>query len=198
MKPSILATLTFVAGAAIGSVATYFITRKIERAKAEIYIQQQLEEDRKTLREKYADIETVKEEAAQDAVDEYCEEVRAQRKEMREIARKYQTADPRWDKVDFDSEEVKSALEKTAVEQNNPYIITEDEHYDGQGYDLRYLFYHPDAGDVADDQGHLVDPDEYVSAKIFNKFVEDDDVDEIFVRNPFLMCDIDLCKEMLK
>lgn len=198
MNAKILSAISFVAGAAISGVATYFITRRIERAKAEIYIQKQLDEDRKAMREKWDVVTTHEEDIRKDAVDEYCEEVREQRREMREIAKKYQTADPHpFAQLDPNSDEFREAIERTHIEQDNPYIILEDEHYDGQGYDLNYLFYHPDAGDVAGSDGILVDPDECIGKKIFEEFAADPDVDEIWVRNPFLMIDFNIVKEVV-
>lgn len=187
--------ITFVAGAAVSAVATYFITRKIERTRAEIYIQRQLDEDRKALKSR--ETKTV-EEIKEDAVEEYCEQVRADRAEHRKLAGMYNTTNPnRFKGFDPDSEEVKSALEKSRVDSDNPFLITEEE-LGEEGYDVQNLFFHPDAGDVADAYGILVDPEETVGSKLFNSFVADDDVDEIFVRNPFLMIDFWLQKEFLK
>lgn len=199
MTKATIGVLSFVAGAAISAVATYFITRKLERAKSEIYIQQQLEEDRKALRDRDKDkSEKNEEKIKEDAVEEYCEKVRKERAEYRKIASQYDTRDKKpFVPFDPDDEVVLDALAKSHIEQDNPFIITEDEAGE-DGFDIQYLYYHPDAGDVADGNGILVDPDETVGNSLFNKFVEDPDVDEIVVRNPFLMIDFWLTKEMLK
>lgn len=195
MSKLAIGIVSFVAGAAISGVATYFITRKVERAAAEIYIQKQLDEDRKSLKER--DNESV-EAIRQDAVDEYCEQVRQDRAEHRKMAGQYNTTNPnRFKPFDPDDEDVKSALEKSRVDSDNPFVITEEE-LGENGYDVQNLYYHPDAGDVADGHGVLVDPEETVGSRLFNNFVADEEVDEIFVRNPFLMIDFWLQKEMLK
>lgn len=192
MSKTLIGVLSFVAGAAISGVTTYFVTKKIEKAKAEIYIQQQLEADRKALRERE---EEHTEEIKQDAVDEYCEQVRKERKEYRENARKYNTG--AFVPYDPEDDEVKEALKKSRVDGNkDPYLITMEEFEEG-GFDTKELFFHPDAWDVADEDGKLVSPSEWVGDKIFNRFA-DDDVDEIYVRNELLDTDIHLVKEMLK
>ena len=65
-------------------------------------------------------------------------------------------------------------------------------------YDTVELYYHAEVPDVTDDDGNLNDPDETVGSKLFNKFADDPDVDEIYVRNPFLMIDFHLQRELLK
>jgi hypothetical protein len=60
------------------------------------------------------------------------------------------------------------------------------------------LYYHPDADDIADDNGELQYPDETIGSRIFNKFVADDDVDELFVRNETNGKDYYIIKELLK
>lgn len=192
MSKTLIGVLSFVAGAAISGVATYFVTKKLEKKNAEIYIQQQLEADRKALRERE---EEHTEEIKKDAIDEYCEQVRKDRKEYRENARKYNTG--AFVPYDPEDDEVKEALKKSRVDGNkDPYIITMQEFEEG-GFDTKELFFHPDAWDVADEDGKLVSPSEWVGDKIFNRFA-DDDVDEIYVRNELLDTDIHLVKEMLK
>ena len=193
MSKTLIGVLSFVAGAAISGVATYFITKKIEHAKSEIYIQQQLNKDRKAMKkdseEEKIDIDEVK----QDAVDEYCEQVRRDRKEYRDIAKKYSTSP--FTPFDTDAPEVKDALERSKVEEK--YIITEEEFGDC-GFDKVNLYYHPDADDISDDKGELQYPEETVGSRIFNKFAGDDNVDEIFVRNEKEGIDYYLIKELLK
>ena len=193
MSKTLIGVLSFVAGAAISGVATYFVTKKIEKAKAEIYIQQQLNKDRKAMKEDNAEEKIDIEEVKQDAIDEYCEQVRKDRKEYRDIAHKYSSSSF----VPFDSEapDVKDALERSRVEDK--YIITEEE-YGDCGFDKVNLYYHPDADDIADDNGELQYPDETIGSRIFNKFVADQDVDELFVRNETNGKDYYIIKELLK
>ena len=170
MSKTLIGVLSFVAGAAISGVATYFVTKKIEKAKAEIYIQQQLNKDRKAMKEDNTEEKIDIEEVKQDAIDEYCEQVRKDRKEYRDIAHKYSSSSF----VPFDSEapDVKDALER--------------------------LYYHPDADDIVDDNGELQYPDETIGSRIFNKFAADQDVDELFVRNETNGKDYYIIKELLK
>lgn len=199
MNKTTIGILSFVGGAVIGGITTFFITKKQIQKQAEIYIQTQLEEDRKSLREKYDDIITEKkEEIENDAIDEYCEEVRKQRREYREAAKKYNTTDESiFHPFDIEDEEVKEALKKSRVSDiNDPYIISDDEHRDGE-YDTKLLFYHPDAYDVADESGVLVDPSEYIGSKLFNEFADDENIDELLVRNDSLKLDISIIKEVV-
>ena len=192
MNKATIGVLSFIFGATVSGVVTYFVTKKLEKKNAEIYIQQQLEEDRKALRERN---EEHTEEIKKDAVDEYCEQVRKERKEYRENARKYNTG--AFVPYDPEDDDVKEALKKSRVDgSKDPYIITMQEFEEG-GFDTKELFFHPDAWDVADEDGKLVSPSEWVGDKIFNRFA-DDDVDEIYVRNELLDTDIHLVKEMLK
>lgn len=193
MNKTLIGVLSFVAGAAISGVATYFVTKKIEHAKAEIYIQQQLNADRKAMKEDNEEEKIDIEEVKQDAIDEYCEQVRKDRKEYRDIAKKYSSSS--FTPFDAEAPEVKDALERSKVEEK--YEITEDE-YGNCGFDKVNLYYHPDADDISDDNGELQYPDETVGSRIFNKFAADQDVDEIFVRNEKAGVDYYLIKELLK
>ena len=197
MKTLPIALISFTVGAAVSAVATFFITKNKLQKSAEVYIQKQLEEDRKVLREKYDDVITVKEEEIKkDAVNEYCEEVRKQRKEYRENAAKYNTGV--FTPFDPEDDKVKEALQKSRVVDNEPYQITEERHgEDGDMYDFKMLFYHPDAYDVADDTGALVDPADYIGSKLFNEFADDEDVDEMWVRNEEYGMDIYISKEVV-
>lgn len=197
MNKLTIGILSFVAGAAVGGVSTFFIFKKRIQKQSEIYIQSQLEEDRKALREKYDDVITEKkEEIAEDAIDQYCEEVRKERREYREAAKKYQTTDAVFTPWDMDDPKVQEALDKSKVNTNEPYVISEKQHNEGH-YDVKLLYYHPDAYDVADEMGQLVDPAEYVSSRIFNEFAEDDSLDELWVRNDYYKYDINLIKEVV-
>lgn len=195
MSKTLIGVLSFVAGAAISGVATYFVTKKIEKAKAEIYIQQQLNKDRKSMKEDNAEEKIDIEEIKKDAVDEYCEEVRKERAEYRDIAHKYSSSSSTFKPFDIDAPEVKDALERTKVEDK--YIITEEEFGDC-GFDTVNLYFHPDADDIADENGELQYPEETIGSRIFNKFVADDNVDELFVRNETNGTDYYIIKELLK
>lgn len=197
MNKLTIGIISFVAGAAISSVSTFFIVKKKFEKQAEIYIQSQLAEDRKILKEKYDNISTEKkEEIANDAIDEYCEQVRKEKREYREAAKKYNTGI--FTPFDPEDDGVKEALAKSKVDDNEPYQISEDRHYeDADSFDLKTLYYHPDAYDVADENGNLVDPAEYVGNKMFNEFVEDEECDEMFIRNEWLGMDINIIKEVV-
>lgn len=192
MSKILVGILSFVGGAAASGVATYFVTRKIEKAKAEIYIQQQLYEEHKATKDAKPKEEEPKEDIPSDPVDEYCEQVRKDRKEYRDLAHKYSSSS--FQPFDMNSAEVKDALERSKIEDR--YEITEDE-YGATGYDKVNLYYHPDADDISDDKGELQFPEETVGSKIFNKFAADD-TDEIFVRNDTTGVDYYLIKELLK
>lgn len=193
MNKIVTAILSFAAGAAVSGVATFLITKKVIEAKSEIYIQNQLNEDRKAMKAnepEKIDVEEIK----KDAVDEYCEQVRKDRAEYRDIAHKYSSSST-FHPFDADAPEVKDALERSKVEDK--YIITEEE-FGACGFDTVNLYFHPDADDIADDNGELQYPEETIGNRIFNKFVADDDVDELFVRNETNGTDYYIIKEMLK
>lgn len=91
--------------------------------------------------------------------------------------------------------------ESTKRKDPDIYQISLDEHYetDDLSYDLEELYYHPDAQDMSDANGVLIDdPCEVLTADIFSEFVEDMDIQEMVVRNEFLHKDFYVMKEFLK
>lgn len=201
MNKLVIGVLSFVVGAAAGAVGGYFVTKKIVKKQSEIYIQQEIDTALADLKDKKPKAEPVEE---KDEVEKMCDDIRerhnkaikentpADRAKYREYADGYSPTP-----FDPDDPKVIEALAKSRVDSDNPFIITEDE-FGENNYDTVNLYYHPTADDITDDDGHLNDPDETVGSKLFNKFAADQEVDEIFVRNPYLMIDFHLQKEFLK
>lgn len=200
MSKILIGVLSFVAGAAAGAVGSYFVTKKIMKKQSEIYIQQEIDTALADLKKPKEDIPEVEE---KDEVEKACDEIREKRKVKNDVPdaerRKYREFADGYSPTPFDPEDpvVKEALAKSRVDSDNPFIITEDE-YGCDNYDTVELYYHAEVPDITDDDGNLNDPDETVGSKLFNKFADDPDVDEIYVRNPFLMIDFHLQRELLK
>lgn len=201
MSKILIGVLSFVAGAAAGAVGSYFVTKKIVKKQSEIYIQQEIDATLADLKDKKPKAEPVEE---KDEVEKMCDDIRERHnKAMKETTpadrAKYREFAEGYSPTPFDPEDpvVKEALAKSRVDSDNPFIITEDE-YGCDNYDTVELYYHAEVPDVTDDDGNLNDPDETVGSKLFNKFADDPDVDEIYVRNPFLMIDFHLQRELLK
>ena len=193
MSKLLVGVLSFVVGAAAGAVGGYFVTKKIVKKQSEIYIQKEIDEALADLKKPKEGIPEVVEE--KDEIDEACDKIRADHKDRakyREFADGYSPTP-----FDPDDPKVIEALAKSRVDSDNPFIITEDE-YGGDNFDTVELYYHAEVPDITDDDGNLNDPDETVGSKLFNQFADDPDVDEIYVRNPYLMIDFHLQRELLK
>lgn len=174
--------LLFVAGAAIGSVATWiFVKTKYEQIA---------EEEIESIREYYnGKLQNLAEEASKEREKEFEEEKETQAAVMtREAYEQYANA--------YKSEEENENEEEENDMENKPYVISPEE-FGEEGYDQVSLTYYAD-GVLTDEAGDPIEDEDIeriIGKESLEHFGEYED-DSVFVRNDQLGVDYEILKDL--
>jgi hypothetical protein len=173
--------LMFAAGAAIGSVATWFFVKtKYERIA---------NEEIESVREVYYKKDSLKENQATEKPTIY------EMKEYLERIKENGYGKYEYDNNDNDEDEEENYEEGESDMNDGPYIISPDEFGNMDDHTCVYLSYYAD-GVLADDWGtEIIAPDEEVGPDIASHFGEYEE-DTVFVRNEKLKIDYEICRDL--
>lgn len=179
MNNKIAGVLIFVAGAAVGSIATWkFVKTKYERIA---------DEEIASIKEVYSKKEaTIKDnQADHNEKDIY---------EMKEYLERIKENGYR--KEEHEDENKEENKEEGDPDMNDsPYVISPDEFGNADDHTCVYLSYYAD-GVLADDWGtEVIDPVEEVGPDIASHFGEYEE-DTVFVRNEKLKVDYEICRDL--
>lgn len=172
---------TFVAGAALGSLATWmFVKKKYERiAQEEIDSVKAVYSKRKPKTEKKDD-----------------EDIQVDKKEVAEYEEMIKSTG--YSKYsDISKSKVKTKAERNDLER--PYVIRPEEFGELDGYEMISLTHYSDGVLADDDDQKMADDeiDEVVGADYAEHFGEYED-DSVFVRNDRLKCDYEILLDQRK
>lgn len=174
--------VTFVVGAAVGSVATWFLVK----TKYEQLAQEEIDSVKEVFsrREKKQYVEVDLDKANKEDVKQVAELKEQKNIDIREYAAKLHNENyTEYSEIDLVKE-----IEK-------PYVITPEEFGEIDGYEVISLVYYADKI-LADDRGELIeDVDEIIgfeSLGTFGRYEED----SVFVRNDILKSDYEILKDL--
>ena len=167
MNSKVCATIAFVAGAAVGALATY----KVVKTKYERIAQEEIDSVKAVFGRR---VETQQPEEVEEPSVEDCKEV---------IAECGYSAEP--------------TIKKGCEDVDLPYVISPDEYGDFDNYDLVSLTYYSDGilTDSADEPILDEDLDDFVGRDFANHFGEYED-DSVFIRNDRLKIDYEILRDL--
>lgn len=177
MKDTLSKLFIFVAGAGLGSVATW----KILKSKYDKIYEEEIAEAKEYYKNLYSE-ESEPTEEVEEKVEETLTTVSYQKPDLKQyynmILEQGYSAE----------EETNTNEEEAAIER--PYVISPEE-FDEYGYDTISLTYYAD-GVLTDDGDEPIDDiDDIVGLESLNHFGEYED-DSVFVRNDRLKCDYEI------
>lgn len=196
----------FIAGAAIGSGISFFVTKKALGDKIEKQIEERLEaqyqEELKSVKESFAYLaeeDKKKAAAAKDkpSIDVYVNALnKVKEQESEAEAERINYSDPKTiliekeieDEIYSSDDEENEEDESTAVKE--PYILKKLPNDD---YNCISVTYYAD-GTYADFRDTEIEIEEYIGKKMMD-YVASSNKDEIFIRNEDLELDIDIVKD---
>ena len=173
--------LMFVAGAAVGSIATW----KIVKTKYERIANEEI----KSIKEVYSKKEAaIKEDKALQTTNETVN-AKPSIYEMKEYLERIKENGYHKEEQEKEKEEGDSDM------NDSPYVISPDEYGDRDDHTCVNLSYYAD-GVLADDWDTvIIDPDEQVGPDIASHFGEYEE-DTVFVRNEKLKVDYEICRDL--
>lgn len=180
MNKYVLPAITFVAGAAVGAAATFFVVKD----KFAKIADEEIEQMRDYYWEKLDEIESP-----------YEDEIEPNEEELNELARKH--AEEIIEKAVYSgpisATQVSPKTEREVepvMDKERPYVIPPEE-YDELGYNTISLTYYADEV-LADDHMNIIDDvDEIIGLDSLKHFGEYED-DSVFVRNDKLSTDYEI------
>lgn len=185
MKNTLSKLLIFVAGAAIGSVATW----KIVEEKYKQIAQDEIDSVREAYRERHKYIE-----AHEEAVKENLEILKAESEKIAE-AKKKEYVDYRTVAKEYVSEEDHEEVDK--MEASRPRVISPEEFGELYDYDQVSLTYYSDGVLTDDWDNPIEDVDDVVGLDSLKTFGEYED-DSVFVRNDAMRTDYEILRDLRK
>lgn len=183
MNYKLFSTLSFVAGAAIGSLVTWkFVKTKYERiAQEEIDSVKEVYSKKKASENEQNKPVTVTTPSVKPDIIEYAATIKGLG---------YAT-DSDEEEANYEGEEEDDAMADTEI-----YVISSDEFDELEDYDVETLTYYAD-GVLTDWYNEPIrHPDEYVGAGMLEKFDELADGDTVFVRNEIRQCDYEIQRDL--
>lgn len=206
--------IIFVAGAAIGSGITYFVTKKILSDKIEKKFEAQYQEELQSVKDSFAYLaEEDKKKAAEakekpsldvymNAVNKTREREAAEEKENEKEPPRVNYSDPKSlmiereleeeeDEDDADTPLVDTTIIDEDTDTSQPYILKRIPADDD--YSRVMVTYYAD-GTYADARDAEMEIEDYIGKKMM-EYVANSDKDEIFIRNEELELDIDIVKD---
>lgn len=170
----------FMAGAAIGSVATLFGVKN--------HYEKKYQEDLDSVKASFSKYEEVRNESALDDGTE--SDISEDATLTSEVAQLQKKVDELGYGITADKEEV-----NLSMRSKRPYIVSPEEFGEAEGYDVASLIYYADHV-LVDDQDELVeDVEGTVGFESLSHFGEYED-DTVFVRNDRLRCDFEIVKNL--
>lgn len=185
--------ISFVAGAAIGGVATwkYLETKTEEKIQEEIEIfkTDYIEKKENTVGEPDENIETLKKN------DNEQELVQKNKEKPSIIEYAAKVREQRYQSVDYNnpSNNVPKDENVDETEEDAPYVIPPEEFGTIDGYETIALTFYAD-NVLADEMDDLVDVDDVIGCESLNSFGEYED-DVVYVRNDKYECDYEIAKD---
>lgn len=191
MNNGIVKGLIFVAGVAVGSVPTYFLTKKVFKEKYE----REKEEEIQAVREFYAGYNTEKKEEKEEQVEEphdifHNPELKAVAEQLSKKAKATKEEAQKILKEEGYSEEeldpVLHPIEPPTTARRRIEVISPGEWKENEDYSVVCLTYYEEDRILADDGDEIIDdPDEIVGDEALGSFGEYDD-NVVLVRNDIL------------
>ena len=196
--------IIFLAGAAIGSGITYFVTKKVIGEKVEAKYEAQYQEELKSVKESFAYLaeeDRKKAEAAKNkpSIDIYTEAInKARAREEEAEAKKVNYSKPAT--IDLEDDEIEDdantpLIDTTIIDEDTdtsqPYILKRIP--DDEEYTRVSVTYYAD-GTYADSRDAEMEIEEYIGKNMMD-YVSHTDKDEVFIRNEELGIDVDIIKD---
>lgn len=199
MNKTFFGVIMFVAGAAIGSAATYkFVKTKYERISRE-----EIDSVKEYFRELNNDEDTHTDESELENDEDETEEVESTHRVVSEKPDLVQYANLlaqyRAEEVSFENQNKQKGGEVN-MEYDDPYVISPDDFDENNSYDRIGLTYYAD-GTVVDDCDDILDDDEIdvqIGRDWINSFGEYGDDDVIHVRNEQSKTDYEIVRDPRK
>lgn len=199
MNKTFFGVIMFVAGAAIGSAATYkFVKTKYERISRE-----EIDSVKEYFRELNNDEDTHTDESELENDEDETEEVESTHRVVSEKPDLVQYANLlaqyRAEEVSFENQNRQKGGESD-MEYDDPYVISPDDFDENNSYDRIGLTYYAD-GTVVDDCDDILDDDEIdvqIGRDWINSFGEYGDDDVIHVRNEQSKTDYEIVRDPRK
>lgn len=196
--------IIFLAGAAIGSGITYFVTKKVIGEKVEAKYEAQYQEELKSVKESFAYLaeeDRKKAEAAKNkpSIDIYTEAInKARAREEEAEAKKVNYSKP--ETIGLEDDEIEDdantpLIDTTIIDEDTdtsqPYILKRIP--DDEDYTRVSVTYYAD-GTYADSRDAEMEIEEYIGKDMMD-YVSHTDKDEVFIRNEELGIDVDIIKD---
>lgn len=196
--------IIFLAGAAIGSGITYFVTKKVIGEKVEAKYEAQYQEELKSVKESFAYLaeeDRKKAEAAKNkpSIDIYTEAInKARAREEEAEAKKVNYSKPAT--IGLEDDEIEDdantpLIDTTIIDEDTdtsqPYILKRIP--DDEDYTRVSVTYYAD-GTYADSRDAEMEIEEYIGKDMMD-YVSHTDKDEVFIRNEELGIDVDIIKD---
>ena len=196
--------IIFLAGAAIGSGITYFVTKKVIGEKVEAKYEAQYQEELKSVKESFAYLaeeDRKKAEAAKNkpSIDIYTEAInKARAREEEAEAKKVNYSKPAT--IGLEDDEIEDdantpLIDTTIIDEDTdtsqPYILKRIP--DDEEYTRVSVTYYAD-GTYADSRDAEMEIEEYIGKNMMD-YVSHTDKDEVFIRNEELGIDVDIIKD---